>query len=371
MKTYATLILLSFLTIGVYNCADAQRNRGDGGGHSSGGGGNRQAASAPQRSGGNGGFSQVRPSRDMGESRSNAYNSGNQRNSNFQSPVRGNDSRVAPQRSVITRNDDRRRNNNYVSPQRNQGVNSIESDRYRGNRGYSGNNNYAYNGNRGYSSYYRNSSYGGRYHFMSGPRYRIIPHNSVSIYFGGNPYYYNNGFYYGYYGGYYQPIFPPIGLRIGFLPYGYSSLFIGGYPYYYSNGTYYQQYQDNIYIVVDPPMGATVSSLPQGAKAVVLNGENLYELNGTYYREDRNANGDTIYTVVGKNGSVNNSEDNGATMKQDPNSPLQEGDIVNQLPQGSKTVTIDGNKMYVTPDNIYLKEESDEQGTTQYRVVGR
>jgi hypothetical protein len=355
MKTYATLILLSFLTIGVYTGADAQRGHGDGGGH--GGGGSRPSSSAPQRSGGGGGYSQARP---------NSYSSPGQRGGSVQSPVRGS---YAPQRSAVTRNY-ARGGNNYVTPQRNQGVNSVASGRFGGNRAYSGNN-YAYSGYRGYSGSYRNAGYGGRYSFMSGPRYRVIPHNSVSIYFGGNPYYFNNGFYYGYYGGYYQPIFPPIGLRIGFLPFGYSSLYIGGYPYYYYNGIYYQQYQDNDYVVVDPPMGATVNSLPQGAKTVVLNGEKLYELNGTYYREDRNANGDVIYTVVGKNGSINNSDQNDATMQQDPNSPLQEGDIVNQLPQGSKTVTIDGDKVYVTPDNTYLKEESDDQGTTQYRVVGK
>jgi hypothetical protein len=370
MKTYPTLILLSFLTLGAFNRVDAQRNRGDGGGHNS--GENRQSSGFSQRgSAGNGGYVQARPSRDMGASRSNTYNAGNLRNSNYQSPGRGSDNRTAPQRSSITRNDDGRRNNNYGGIQRNQGTNSIERGWYDRNRIYSGSNNYAYNDNRGNRGYYRNNDYEGRCHFMSGPRYRIIPRNSVSIYFGGNPYYFNDGFYYGYYGGYYQPIFPPAGLRIGFLPYGYSSMSIGGYPYYYSNGTYYQQYEDNNYVVVEPPMGATVSSLPQGAKAMVLNGENLYELNGTYYREDRNANGDVVYAVVGKNGAVNNSEDNGTTMQQDANSALQKGDILNELPQGSKKVTIDGNSMFITPDNAYLKEESDEQGTTQYRVVGK
>ena len=53
----------------------------------------------------------------------------------------------------------------------------------------------------------------------------LFQETRISIYFGGNPYYFYNGFYYGYYGGYYEPIFPPIGLRIGFLPYGYTSLF--------------------------------------------------------------------------------------------------------------------------------------------------
>ena len=53
----------------------------------------------------------------------------------------------------------------------------------------------------------------------------------------------------------------------------------------------------------------TVYNLPEGAKAVILNGEKLYELNGTYYKEDRDSKGQTIYTVVGKNGEVNNTDE--------------------------------------------------------------
>ena len=61
-------------------------------------------------------------------------------------------------------------------------------------------------------------------------------------------------------------------------------------------------------------MGATVSSLPKGAKSVTLNGEKMYELNGTYYKEDQNSKGEVIYTVVGKNGEINNTEDNSMTI---------------------------------------------------------
>jgi len=222
---------------------------------------------------------------------------------------------------------------------------------------------------------------------MYGTRYSILPRSRVSISFGGYPYYYNDGFYYGYYGGYYQPIFPPFGLRIGVLPYGYYSFDLGGYPYYYYNGIYYQQY-DNSYQVVDAPMGASVYNLPEGAKAVVLNGEKLYELNGTYYKEDRDSKGQTIYTVVGKNGEVNNTDNSDSNSPDNnlnnddntntdnslntppPAASLQLGDIVTQLPEGSRTVTINGEKMYVSPDDTYLKEETDG-GVVQYKVVGK
>jgi hypothetical protein len=310
-------------------------------------------------------------------------------------------------RNAITRNDYRgTRATNIPQGRANfNGVNSgynrnIASSRY--------NNYYAYNGNRyiGGGRSFRSGYYtynNRNYAFMYGPRYSIIPRNSVSIYFGGYPYYYNSGFFYGYYGGYYQPLFPPIGLQIGYLPYGYSSLYVGGYPYYYYNGIYYRPYDDNNYEVVDPPMGASVYSLPQGAKSVVLNGEKLYELNGTYYKEDRDSKGQTIYTVVGKNGQVNNTDDesnngnnnnsnlngnsdngnlNGSNDSRNlngnsdnslsaPPGSLQMGDVVSPLPEGSRIVTINGEKMYVTPDNTYLKENSSDSGAVQYKVVGK
>jgi hypothetical protein len=202
---------------------------------------------------------------------------------------------------------------------------------------------------------------------MYGPRYTIIPRSYIYIHFGGYPYYYNDGFFYGYYSGYYQPIFPPFGIRIRVLPFGYSRIFVGIHPYYYYNGIYYRQYDDDNYEVVDPPMGATVYNLPEGVKSVILNGEKMYELNGTYYKEDKDDKGKVIYTVVGKNGEINNTDEGNID---EPLSSLQEGDVVSELPEGSRVVTINGEKMYVTPDDTYLKEESDN-GSVQYKVVGK
>jgi len=204
---------------------------------------------------------------------------------------------------------------------------------------------------------------------MGGPRYSVLPRNSISIYFGGYPYYYNDGFFYGHFGGYYEPLFPPIGIRIGVLPFGYTRVFIGLDPFYYYNGIFYRHNSDRKdYEVVDAPMGATVSSLPKGAKSVVLNGEKLYELNGTYFKEDRNYKGETVYTVVGKNGEVNNS----VNADENTTSPaaLNPGDVINELPDGSKIVTINGEKLFATPDDIYLKEERDGD-TVKYKVVGK
>jgi hypothetical protein len=49
---------------------------------------------------------------------------------------------------------------------------------------------------------------------------------------------------------------------------------------------------------------------------------------------------------------------------------LQIGDIISQLPEDSKIVTINGEQLYETPDNMYLKQKNNN-GTIQYEVVGK
>ena len=112
-------------------------------------------------------------------------------------------------------------------------------------------------------------------------------------------------------------------------------------------------------------MGAVVSALPKGAKAVTVNGEKFYEFNGTYYKEGANDKNEVVYTVVGKNGEINNSDDSST----DPNVPLHVGDIVSTLPENSREVTINGQVLFVSPDNLYFKQR-DDNGTTNYEVVG-
>ena len=395
MKTIFGMILFAGLTAGVFNSADAQRSRDNGGR------GNRESNASPQRES-RGNFSEGRTfSRQPAISRNNSFTP-SQRNVRSFTPNRVENNRVYPQRNAITRNDVRV-NRTVTIPRQNNVVASsgynrdrISSGGYNRDRISSGYNRDRISSYSRYNNYHYNSRYYGggfysynnrRYSFMYGSRYTYRPRSFISINFGGYPYYYNSGLFYGYYGGYYQPIFPPFGIHIGVLPYGYSSFYFGGYPYYYYNGIYYRQY-DDYYEVVDAPMGATVYNLPEGAKSVILNGEKLYELNGTYYKEDRDSKGQTIYTVVGKNGEVNNTDEgelnntdnnnlnnNGNTnsdndLNTSPSSSLQIGDIVTQLPEGSKVVTINGEKMYVSPDDTYLKEETDGD-IVQYKVVGK
>ena len=194
--------------------------------------------------------------------------------------------------------------------------------------------------------------------FVSRPP-MYYPYHGVNFRFSG-------GYYYRPYGSYWRMTVPPIGLRVGMLPYGYSSFYFGGMPYYAYDGIYYRRYDDNNYEVVDPPMGATLSSLPRGAKSVLVNGEEFYELNGTYYKESVNEKGKTVYVVTGKNGEVNNSTtpDEGTQ-----NFTPQQGDIVDQLPDNCKTITLHGNTYYVAPDDTYY-QSIEQDGTTRYEVVG-
>lgn len=241
-------------------------------------------------------------------------------------------------------------------------------DYARGSRGYSrGYNNYSRgydNYSRGYNNYaYRSPVVIGRAYapVVYGPRYYGVPHGSISISFGGNPYFYFGGSFYRPFGGYYHTIMPPIGIRIGMLPPGYIPIYVGPDPYYFYNGIYYRRYDDRSYEVVDAPMGAQLSSLPKGAKSVLVNGEKFYELNGTYYKEDRNSKGQTVYTVVGKNGEIDNTQEAPA-----PSAGPRMGDRVSQLPSNSRSITLNGEKLYVSPNDTYYRQETDGS----YTIVG-
>jgi hypothetical protein len=367
MKKIFKIFLVTSLVAGVFNFAEAQRSRNNSGSGNRGNGGNGYSQHEDRGSRGNA----MQPRMDRGNSGQRNIEQRNverrtpQNNQVFgnAAPQRnpGNIRSSSPQRNIVS-------NQSYSRPY------SVPRDNDRNIRRdddrYSRVNNRYYDNDR-YNNYSYRNGYNRRTVFMYGPRYTVIPRNSISVYFGGNPYYYNDGYFYDYYGGYYQPVFPPFGIRVRMLPFGYTRFYIGVNPFFYYNGIYYRQYDNNNYEVVDAPIGATVSSLPKGAKSVVVNGEKLYELNGTYYKEDRDSKGNDVYTVVGKNGEINNTleGDNGSVSA--PPASLQIGDIVNQLPEGSRVVTINGEKVYATPDNTYLKEESVDGGVVQYKVVGK
>lgn len=218
-----------------------------------------------------------------------------------------------------------------------------------------------------------------RYCFYEGYRnYNYRPHWWASYYWGGYPYYYDNGLFYSYWDGFYRPLYPPFGIRIYTLPRYYYPLYIGPDVYYYSEGVYYQGRDNSSYEVVDPPIGAKVPQLPKSAKPVDVNGERFYELNGTYYKQTANVKGETLYEVVGKNGEIYNTKDAGPSdINNAPltnnNIPYQQtqSDVLQQLPANCKIVTVNGEKLYVSPDGAYYKEQVDASNNVTYKLVGQ
>ena len=180
--------------------------------------------------------------------------------------------------------------------------------------------------------------------------------------FAGRPGFYRHGFgrpYYGYYN-YYRPY---LGFSLNILPFGYYPFYYGDVQYYYSQGLYYRQY-DNQYKVVVPPVGAEVSQLPSDAQEVTINGQTYYEYKGVYYSPLEKTDGKTAYIIAGKDGVLNT--DSGDI---NAGSGMKIGDIVTELPEGTRQVTLKGQKLYVSEDGVYYEEVQDGDKLT-YRVVG-
>lgn len=163
----------------------------------------------------------------------------------------------------------------------------------------------------------------------------------------------------GYYG------YPRIGFHLGYLPYGYYPFYFGPDLYYYYGGIFYRPIDGGGYEVTVPPIGAVVPSLPKGAKPIAIDGQQFYEFNGVYYREGVNDTGKKIYIVAGKDGVLNT---NNADDDNPPPAP-QIGDIINQLPQGSRKVKLNGKEYFVSPDDIYYEKFKDDHNFKGYRVV--
>lgn len=353
------------MAIGLIGFVNAQRGRQDGGGSR---GFDRGANNGGNRSGG---FSQA-PSvnRQAGgsfdhQSRHEAFNNrpataipnrqpqnnGNRDVASLRQPQRFDNNVLSSQRTTDRRPVDTRVNNTFNRQQTSRTVN-------------------VYNNNRVVNNY-RYPSYNyipRRYVYTGAPRYSVLPHGALTIRFGGYPYYYHSGLFFSYYSGYYEPVFAPIGIHLSILPVGYRPFYIGPKRYYYYDGIYYSNYNnsDNEYEVVDAPMGAQVSALPKGATAATINGEKFYEFNGTYYKEGTNSKNEVVYTVVGKYGHVNNTDENTAAALPPA---LHIGDVVPVLPDSCKEVTINGEQLYLSPDNTYFKAQTYD-GNTSYKIVG-
>jgi hypothetical protein len=168
----------------------------------------------------------------------------------------------------------------------------------------------------------------------------------------------------GIYGGRFFYGYPTIGFRLGFLPFGYFPFYWGADLYYYYGGVFYRPYDDGGYEVTTPPVGAAVPSLPKGSQSIVIDGQQYFEYNGVYFQQSTDDKGKTVYVIAGKDGVLN-------TNGQDANNPPapQVGDIVNQLPDGCRKITLNGKKYFVAPDGIYYESFTDSHNYKAYRIV--
>jgi len=222
------------------------------------------------------------------------------------------------------------------------------------------------------SAYAQRVRGGGHVSFGGGGRIAV----GVGAHFGG-PRFYAGGYYRAPYHYYPRPYYRPYryyGMPVGFvvnvLPYGFLSFNTAWGPYYYSDGYFYQPYagegtQREQYQVVDPPMGVVIPSLPSGVNTVVIDGNTYYEKNGTYYQEilqDKQVK----YVVVGKNGQL----DTGKAQNEQP-APAPDPEVLEQLPNGSRGVEINGQQLYVSPDGMYYQEVTNTDNSRGYKLVGK
>jgi hypothetical protein len=99
----------------------------------------------------------------------------------------------------------------------------------------------------------------------------------------------------------------------------------------------------------------------------VIDGKKYYQLNGTYYEESINADSELEYTVVGTDGVLNTTGTVETTEA--PRGPAV-GDRFDDLPADSKSVVINGAKLYLAPSGLYYKEVI-EGNKVSYEVVGK
>ncbi|MBE7178677.1 MAG: hypothetical protein INR69_19915, partial [Mucilaginibacter polytrichastri] len=117
------------------------------------------------------------------------------------------------------------------------------------------------------------------------------------------------------------------------------------------------------------------------------------EKDGTLYLPVTNTEGKKMYRIVGKNGKLASQEeidrslngrDSTETRTRNSNDDVYRdeqnaddtsnnglpwvGDVVDELPQGTKAVTLNDKKYFVSPAEVYY-EQTKEYGKDQYRVV--
>ncbi|MDB6063896.1 MAG: hypothetical protein JWR26_104 [Pedosphaera sp.] len=132
--------------------------------------------------------------------------------------------------------------------------------------------------------------------FFPGAVIATLPLGYETVYVGGVPYYYSDGYYYQPEASGYTEVAPPLGAGVGGLPPNAVPVSYNGQTLYYADGVCYQPNGNN-FTITPVPIGIVVPELPPGATQAVLNGAVYYQYNGVYYQPII-ANGVTEYLTV-------------------------------------------------------------------------
>ncbi|WP_067982131.1 DUF6515 family protein [Neptuniibacter pectenicola] len=135
------------------------------------------------------------------------------------------------------------------------------------------------------------------------------------------------------------------------------SLRFGNVSFIFNEGVYYRPVSQG-YAVVRPPVGLKVRSLPKGREKVVIKGRGYYVSQGIYYMHD---NG--YYRVINepRNDLIYSSHTSAVAEKKGRgarSAGFQLGSTYGSIPQGAKSVTVNGQQYFKYRDVYFLPQSS-------------
>lgn len=161
-----------------------------------------------------------------------------------------------------------------------------------------------------------------------------------------------------------------LGFTAPVLPFGFVSLSVGGNPYFYQGGYFYRPAPVG-YVVVQAPLGASVVSLPGSAVRVAIGGAIYYQYADTYYQWQPAAR---AYVVVpppaGAPVAAAPAVPAPAPVPPAPSGPnggYAPGQVLEELPTGYTAEVINGVQYYRYGGNYFMPTQRD--GHEVYVVV--
>jgi hypothetical protein len=138
-----------------------------------------------------------------------------------------------------------------------------------------------------------------------------------------------------------------LGAAVASLPPRYETVYVSSTTYYYANGAYYVAAPAGGYQVAPAPVGVTIVNPPAQVVNVTVNEQNYGYANGAYYDviPPEEEGGEPTYEVI------------------EP--PM--GAMVDSLPEGSTSTTVDGTAYFIYNDTYYRPFYSGSD--VVYRVV--